>query len=260
MPGNTEHMNNNSEEFATPVTRLNVNCWPAKLDLAQSLSGLLLALFMWGHMFLVSSILISEEAMYHVAKMFEGYYLFGRSYPWLVSLVVGSVFVLFMLHALLAMRKLPHNYAQLSDFTRHNQRMNHADTRLWWLQAVSGFLLFFFAPMHLFGMFSQPDQIGPYMSAWRVYSTHWSLYLVLLFLVELHGGIGLYRLVVKWVSLPLRTEALWKRRLNLFKWSLTTFFVVLGLATLFAYYQLGATLQDHPTRVFRLTQDQESAL
>ena len=29
--------------------------WPARLDLIQSGTGLLLALFMWGHMFFVSS-------------------------------------------------------------------------------------------------------------------------------------------------------------------------------------------------------------
>ena len=33
--------------------------WPARMDLAQSLTGLFLGLFMWGHMFFVSSILFS---------------------------------------------------------------------------------------------------------------------------------------------------------------------------------------------------------
>ena len=28
--------------------------WPARMDLAQSLTGLVLGLFMWGHMFFVS--------------------------------------------------------------------------------------------------------------------------------------------------------------------------------------------------------------
>jgi len=43
---------------------------PAWLDLAQSLSGLLLALFMWGHMFFVSSILLGKDAMYIVTRTF----------------------------------------------------------------------------------------------------------------------------------------------------------------------------------------------
>ena len=55
--------------------------WPARLDLVQSGTGLVLALFMWGHMFFVSSILISHDAMWTITKFFEGYFFFGRSYP-----------------------------------------------------------------------------------------------------------------------------------------------------------------------------------
>ena len=55
--------------------------WPARLDWLQSGSGLVLALFMWGHMFFVSSILISKDAMWTITKFFEGYFIFGRSYP-----------------------------------------------------------------------------------------------------------------------------------------------------------------------------------
>ena len=65
--------------------------WPARLDWLQSASGLVLALFMWGHMFFVSTILISNDAMWTVTKAFEGYFVFGRSYPGLVSIVVAGV-------------------------------------------------------------------------------------------------------------------------------------------------------------------------
>ena len=54
--------------------------WPARLDLTQSATGLVLVLFMWGHMFFVSSILISKDAMWTITKFFEGYFLFGTSY------------------------------------------------------------------------------------------------------------------------------------------------------------------------------------
>ena len=48
-------------------------------------------------------------------------------------------------------------------------------------------------------MLTRPDRIGPFESSDRVWSDHfWPLYIVLLFAVELHGGIGLYRLAVKW--------------------------------------------------------------
>ena len=65
--------------------------WPARLDLAQSASGLVLALFMWGHMLFVSSILIGRDAMWRITKFFEGYFFFGTSYPWVVSVVVAGV-------------------------------------------------------------------------------------------------------------------------------------------------------------------------
>ena len=68
--------------------RTRASRWPARLDLDQSLTGLVLVLFMWGHMFFVSSILLGKDAMWTVTKFFEGYFLFGRSYPWIVSLVV----------------------------------------------------------------------------------------------------------------------------------------------------------------------------
>jgi fumarate reductase subunit C len=52
--------------------------------LLQSASGLALALFMWGHMFFVSSILLSKDAMWPW-RVLRGLPLFGRAMPWLVS-------------------------------------------------------------------------------------------------------------------------------------------------------------------------------
>ena len=51
---------------------------------------------MWGHMFFVSSILISQDAMWTITKFFEGYFFFGKAYPILVSFVVAGVFSLFI--------------------------------------------------------------------------------------------------------------------------------------------------------------------
>jgi len=121
--------------------------WPARMDLAQSGTGLLLGLFMWGHMFFVSTILISNDAMWMVTKAFEGYYVFGRAFPKLVSGVVTIVSVLFMAHAFLAMRKFPADYRQYRVFVGHKNLMHHSDTSLWWLQVVTGFLLFFLGPI-----------------------------------------------------------------------------------------------------------------
>ena len=214
--------------------------WPARMDLAQSASGLALGLFMWGHMAFVSTILISNDMMWRVTKAFEGYYVFGRAFPQIVSVIVAVIATLFMVHAFLALRKFPADYRQYRTFIGHKNLMRHGDTSLWWLQVITGFLLFFVGPPHLYQMLMHPHGIGPYGSADRVWSGGWwPLYLVLLFAVELHGGVGLYRLVVKWGWFegkdPDRTRVLLTR----LKWGLTVFFLVLGLLTLAAYMKIG---------------------
>ena len=130
--------------------------WPARLDLVQSASGLFLGLFMWGHMLFVSTILISKDAMWRITKMFEGYFVFGRAYPAIVSCVVGLVSVMFVLHAALAMRKFPANYRQYRNFRGHLRMLRHEDTTLWWVQVVTGFALFFLASVHLYQMLVHP--------------------------------------------------------------------------------------------------------
>jgi succinate dehydrogenase subunit C len=214
--------------------------WPARLDFAQSASGLLLALFMWGHMFFVSSILISNDAMWTITKMFEGYFVFGRSYPVLVSFVVAFVITFIVVHAALAVRKFPINYRQLSTFRGHMKMMRHEDTTLWFWQVFTGFALFFLAAPHLYVMLTHSELIGPYESSDRVWTGHyWPLYILLLLAVELHGGIGLYRLAVKWGWFAGADPNVTRKRLKTLKWALTVFFLVLGFATLAAYIKIG---------------------
>jgi fumarate reductase subunit C len=213
---------------------------PARLDFLQSVTGLLLVLFMWGHMFFVSSILVSERAMWTITKMFEGYFVFGRSYYWIVSTIAACVTVLFVGHAFLAMRKFPINYRQWRSFREHMHMMRHADTTLWFLQAATGFALFFLATIHLYVMLTHPERIGPVESADRVWSDmYWPLYLVLLFVVELHAGIGIYRLCVKWGWFEGKDAEATRTRLITVKWALTGFFLALGLLTLGAYIKIG---------------------
>jgi fumarate reductase subunit C len=214
--------------------------WPARLDWVQSATGLFLALFMWGHMFFVSTILISNEAMWTVTKFFEGYYFFGRPYPVIVSFVVAGVITLIIVHAFLAVRKFPINFRQLTTFRGHMKMLKHEDTTLWYWQAFTGFALFFLAAPHVYVMLTRPDLIGPFESSDRVWtSNYWPLYILLLLAVELHGGIGLYRLAVKWGWFEGADPNATRRRLKKLKWVLTGFFLVLGFATLAAYIKIG---------------------
>jgi fumarate reductase subunit C len=227
-----------------PGRAVPLDAWPARLDLLQSATGLALGLFMWVHMLFVASILLGKDAMWVVARFFEGYFFFGRSYPGIVAGLVSVVVVLFVAHAALALRKLPSSARQYRVFRDHRHAMRHADTRLWWWQAATGFALFFLASVHLYTMLANPEAIGPYASSDRVWSGRlWPLYLVLLFVVEVHAGIGLYRLAVKWGLLGSAAPG-GRIRLRRLKTALTAFFLVLGLAALAVYARIGFEHRD----------------
>ena len=219
---------------------------PARLDVVQGASGLVLVLFMWAHMLFVSSILLGKDAMYFVARLFEGEPLLGKPYPILVSGVALFVFTVFAFHTVTAIRKMPSSYREYRAFRGHARGFRHADTSLWLLQVVTGFVLMLFASAHLYQMYVHPADIGPYASADRVWSGQWwPLYLVLLFAVELHGGIGVYRLAVKWGWFTDKRGRTPRRRLQAAKWALTVFFLALGLATLAAYMKIGYEHRDN---------------
>jgi fumarate reductase subunit C len=225
----------------------NINRWPAWFDMVQGITGLILVLFMWAHMFFVSSILISHDAMYWVARMFEGEPLFGKPYPILVTLVAVGIFALLLVHALLALRKFPSSAQQYQAIHQHISRYKHADTRLWYVQVISGFFLLFLASIHLYQLMLNPADIGPYASADRVWSGRmWPLYLILLFVVEIHGGIGIYRLAIKWGWFLGKNAKKNRKRLQVIKWSITVFFIILGCVTLQAYMKIG---YEHQSKV-----------
>jgi len=220
---------------------------PAKLDFYQSATGLFLGLFMWGHMFFVSTILISKDFMYNVTKMFEGSFIFeDGGKPILVSIFVAFVFLIFIVHALLAMRKFPANYEQYKILKTHVNAIDHADTKLWFYQAFTGFVMFFLGSVHLYIIMSSADKIGPYASADRVVSDWmWPLYILLLLAVEFHGSIGLYRLAVKWGWFDGENPRQTRKNLKKAKWATTIFFLILGVASLAAYIKIGLEHQNN---------------
>jgi fumarate reductase subunit C len=89
-------------------------------------------------------------------------------------------------------------------------------------------------------MFMHPDLIGPFESADRVWTGgFWPLYLALLFAVEVHGSVGLYRLAVKWGWFEGRDVRASRRRLKWAMWGLIAFLLTLGLTTLLAEIRMG---------------------
>ena len=213
---------------------------PAKLDFMQSFTGGFLALFMWGHMLFVSSILISKDFMYTITKFFEGSFIFNEGQPIIVSIIAFIVFAIFIVHAALGMRKLPGNFKQFQVIKAHSKSMNHDDTKLWFIQAFTGFVMFFLGSVHLYIIMTNSADIGPYESADRIWSEWmWPLYILLLLAVEFHGTIGLYRLCVKWGWFDGENPKATRKALKKVKWILTVFFLVLGFASLAAYMKIG---------------------
>lgn len=213
---------------------------PAKLDFIQSVSGGLLALFMWAHMLLVASILVSKDCMYYVTKLLEGSFIIEGGTPLFVTAIGIVVFIIFIVHAALGMRKFPANYRQYKIMKEHSKSMEHDDTKLWFIQAYTGFAMFFLASIHLYTIIANSANIGPLESSDRVWSGYmWPLYLLLLLAVEFHGTIGLYRLCVKWGWFDGKNPKETRKTLKKVKWILTVFFLVLGLATLAAYMKIG---------------------
>ena len=223
-----------------------LNRWPARLDLTQSLSGLLLVLFIWSHMLFESSILLGKDAMLWVTQMFEGVHLLGRPYPILVSGIAAVVLLLLALHALLALRKLPSSYRQYRALNQHMGAMRHLDTTAWYIQVITGFVLFFLAPAHLAVVMLQPENIGPYASSDRIWTDRfWLLYAPLLLIVHLHAGIGIYRLCLKWGPFPAQRFGLWRGRIKLAVSCIVAFYLCLGTASLLAYMRIGVEHAPH---------------
>ena len=213
---------------------------PARLDILQSATGLFLALFMWAHMMLVASILVSEDFMYKVTKMLEGEFLLGYSEPIIVSVFAAIVFMIFITHAFIAFRKLPNSYRQYMIIKQHNKNMKHKDTNLWIYQAFTGFAMFFLGSIHLYIIMTNADDIGPYASSDRIVSEWmWPLYILLLLAVEVHGTIGLYRLCLKWGWFEGKDAKKTRENLRRLKITLTTFFLIIGFLSLGAYIKIG---------------------
>ncbi|MCZ4337358.1 fumarate reductase cytochrome b subunit [Shewanella colwelliana] len=210
----------------------NLSGW---LDMSQSLSGVILAVFLWTHLVLVSSILLGEDAMTFVAKTMELSFLSedGHGYPWVVSLIAIGVGLLASIHVLVAMHKLPLSLQQQRALRQQMSVINHGDTKLWVWQAITGVGILLLLPVHLWLIGSAPETIGPAGSADRIWNQGvWMVYLPLLLCVELHAAIGIYRVAIKWGS----ERALNSRdRIKKIKTIVSVVFVVIGIASLCAF-------------------------
>ncbi len=219
---------------------------PAKLDFYQSLTGLILAIFIKFHLIFVSSILISKDFMHSVDKILSGSFFVKGGDPAFVTGFAFFIFIVLIVHALLAVRKFPNSFRQYRNFRAHTMGFPHNDTVLWGVQIITGFILFFFASMHLYQMMSEPANIGPFLSSDRIWTDNaWVMYIILLVAVELHATIGLYRLAIKWGWFEAKTYKQTRQRLKLVRNSIIVFYLILGTLSLAAYMKIGYEHQDN---------------
>ena len=217
-----------------------INKMPAKLDFIQSSTGLILGLFIMGHILFEASILISNEMMYRVTIMFEGYYFFGETYPSIVSFLAMAIFTIFIIHSAIAIRKFPANYKQYKIMKIHTKRIKHEDSSLWIIQVITGFLMFFIGSVHLYIMVTQSNNIGPYASAYRIVEELMApLYFILLISVIIHAFIGLYRLALKWGFMEGVSTKISRARFKRIMRFMIVVYIIMGTASLLRYTYIG---------------------
>ena len=197
--------------------------WDGALDWLQMLSGASLILFMWCHMLLVSSVVISPDLMNGIAWFFEATGMAQVGGP--------LIFLVFLMHFVLAARKIPFRMDGQKTIWQHARMMHHADTWLWVVQAVSAMAILVMGSIHMWVVLTDLP-ITAAKSAARIQGGFWAVfYFFLLPLAELHVGIGFYRIAVKWGFVKDKDRARFKRGENI----LTLMFIGIGLITLIRF-------------------------
>ena len=214
------------------------------LELVSGGTGLVLALFMWGHVVLVGSILTGERGFDWLATALEDYYI--------AQPTVLAILFLFLVHAVFAARKIPAQLAERKRIaelakglresgrehvptrTAHSPFRPHLESMLWVWQVRTGFVIFVLGSFHLVlisidiftPLFGNVAGIESVSSMARVQEGLWIPYAILLLCVEFHASVGLYRLAIKWGADQ------WFSRTTLHRMEQVIFWVILGLGTL----------------------------
>ncbi|MCP5089398.1 MAG: hypothetical protein GY949_00590 [Gammaproteobacteria bacterium] len=227
--------------------RMNLSAEPRRQILYEVISGgtgLLLALFMWGHVILVGSILTGERGFDWMATMLEDYYI--------AQPAIIAVFAMFLVHAVFAARKIPSQLRErkrllqlakglshsgrekVATRTEHSPFRPHVESMLWIWQVRTGMVMLVLGSFHLVMMgmdiltplYGEIAGIESSSTLARVRAGLWLPYGILLLCVEFHASVGLYRLAVKWGA------DLWMTRKTMHRIEQFIFWIVLGLGGL----------------------------
>ena len=220
-------------------------------ELLSGGTGLILALFMWGHVVLVGSILTGERGFDWLAGALEDYYI---AQPTIIV-----IFTLFLVHAALASRKIPAQLRERRQMLKLAKGLNrsgrekvatrteyspfrpHTESLLWIWQVRTGMVMLVLGSFHLVllmldiftPLYGDIAGIESSSTLARVGAGLWLPYAVLLLCVEFHASVGLYRLAIKWGA------DLWMSRETMHRVEQVIFWVVLGLGTLTLFVLAG---------------------
>ncbi|UCG14097.1 MAG: succinate dehydrogenase/fumarate reductase cytochrome b subunit [Deltaproteobacteria bacterium] len=198
----------------------------AYLDWLQMLTGAGLILFMWSHMILVASVIPTPRLMNAIAHFLEATYMAQVGGP-----IIACTF---LLHFVLAARKVPFRVEQQSTIWKLSRQLRHTDTYLWLIQAVTAMVILIMGCIHMWTVLTDLP-ITAAKSAARIQGGFWLVfYLILLPMVELHVGIGFYRIAVKW-GFARRKDRKSFKKLETY---LTAIFVAIGLMALVRFLTL----------------------
>lgn len=196
-------------------------------------SGLVLALFMFGHVLLVGSILTGARGFDWVAVVLEEFHIAGPT--------VLIIFALFLLHALFASRKIPAKLVERRKLLKLAKGLKassgfapHVDSLLWIWQVRTGIVILVLGSFHIVlvgidvftPLFGGRVGLEAETTLAREQAGLWLPYALLTLCISFHTAVGLYRLGVKWgVGASLSRDTLrWVERVIL--WGM------LGLGTL----------------------------
>jgi fumarate reductase subunit C len=198
----------------------------AVLDWLEVLSGIGLVLFIMGHSLFVASVVFGAATFDGLAGFFETTGLAQVGGP-IIALV-------FLLHFVLAARKIPFRASQQRVIWKHARMMGHEDTWLWLVQAVTGMLILLMGSIHMWVLLNDLP-ITAEKSVALLYAGTWLwFYLFFLLFVAMHVAIGIYRAGVKWGYIRRENRARMKKYLYIFAGVL----IVVDLVSLIRFYFL----------------------
>jgi fumarate reductase subunit C len=206
-------------------------------EVISGTSGLLLAIFMWGHMILVGSILTGRRGFDWMATALEEYYI--------AQPTVVAVLALFLVHAVFAARKIPSKLRERKQLLRVSRDLKavpgaagnkreyrpHLESMLWIWQLRTGLIILVIGSFHvillamdvLTPLFGERVGIEAETTLARVSSGLWLPYAILLLCVEFHASVGLYRLAVKWGAGAFLSRSTLRAIEKLLLWSILAF-------------------------------------